>query len=430
MDQAQLYKLFTEHPHISLDSRIIPENCLFFALKGETHDANFFASDALENGAAYAIVDNPNVVASDKHIFVDDVLSTLQQLATYHRNQFNIPVIAITGSNGKTTTKELVAAVLSNKYPCLFTQGNLNNHIGVPLTLLQLNATHRIAVIEIGANHVGEIKKLCELVLPTYGLITNIGRAHLEGFGSFENVITAKSELYAAIRQNTGKVFVNICDDLLIKHAGDISRVTYGIDPTADYRGEITSRHPFISLDCSENCTKYKVHSQLAGSYNANNILAAICIGRYFGVAVNDIIDVIESYIPRNNRSQIITTAKNQVILDAYNANPSSMDVALESFSASPGQPKMCILGDMFELGEFADAEHKAIIGKVLKAGFEKVLFVGTSFSLHKIADPVCTFIDDTIEAKHWLAQQQVKGFSILVKGSRKMRLETLLDEL
>lgn len=430
MDQVQLYKLFAEHPHISIDSRIIPENCLFFALKGETHDANFFANEALAKGAAYAVVDNPQVIGPGNYILVDDVLSTLQQLAIYHRNQFNIPVIAITGSNGKTTTKELVAAVLSKKYPCLFTQGNLNNHIGVPLTLLQLNSAHRIAVIEIGANHVGEIEKLCELVLPTYGLITNIGRAHLEGFGSYENVIAAKTELYASLRQNMGKVFINICDDLLIGHAGNISRVTYGLDPSADYRGEIKGMHPFISLDCSENCTKYTVHSQLAGKYNANNMLAAICIGRYFGVAVNDIINVLESYIPQNNRSQIITTAKNQVILDAYNANPSSMDVALESFSVSPGQPKMCILGDMLELGEYTVAEHKAVIDKVLKAGIEKVLFVGGSFYHHKFIDPVCTFFSDTMEAKQWLAQQKVKGFTIMLKGSRKMRLETLLDEL
>jgi UDP-N-acetylmuramoyl-tripeptide--D-alanyl-D-alanine ligase len=430
MDQAQLYKLFTEHPHISIDSRNIPENSLFFALKGETHDANFFAADALANGAVYAIVDNPLVVRTGNYILVDDVLGTLQQLAAYHRKQFNIPVIAITGSNGKTTTKELVASVLRKKYSCLFTQGNLNNHIGVPLTLLQLNSTHRIAVIEMGANHIGEIEKLCQFVMPTYGLITNIGRAHLEGFGSYENVITAKTELYAALRQIMGKVFINLCDDLLIEQAGDISRVTYGLDPSADYSGEITGTHPFISIDCSENCTNYTVHSQLAGSYNANNILAAICIGRYFGVAVNDIIHVIESYIPQNNRSQIISTAKNKVILDAYNANPSSMDVAIDSFSTAPGQPKMCILGDMFELGEFADAEHKAIIGKVLRAGFEKALFVGGCFYAHKITDPACTFFSDTTEAKNWLAQQNFKGYSILVKGSRKMRLETLLDLL
>jgi UDP-N-acetylmuramoyl-tripeptide--D-alanyl-D-alanine ligase len=430
MDITQLYQLFTEHPVISIDSRKINKNSLFFALKGENHDANYFAGNALANGASLAIVDNPEVVESDKYILVDDVLHTLQQLALHHRKQYNIPVLAITGSNGKTTTKELISNVLSKKYNILFTRGNLNNHIGLPLTILELNSSHEIAIFEIGANHIGEIEKLCQLALPTYGLITNIGHAHLEGFGSFEGVVTAKTELYKFIGQQLGKVFVNICDDLLTTHAGDISRVFYGLDPSADYRGEILQHHPFLGFMCSENSTAFEVQTQLTGAYNANNVMAAVCIGRYFGVSVGDVVNAITSYKPQNNRSQVFDTGKNHLILDAYNANPSSMVAALDNFSNYPGDRKMCILGDMLELGEYAYAEHQKIIELAKNSGFEKVVCVGEHFFKHRFDDPAFRFFADTRLAAEWFADQETNGYTILIKGSRKIQLETMVELL
>lgn len=430
MDITQLYQLFTEYPVISIDSRGINKNSLFFALKGENHDANYFAGNALANGASFAVVDNPGVVESDKYILVDDVLETLQQLALHHRKQFNFPALAITGSNGKTTTKELISNVLSKKYNVLFTKGNLNNHIGLPLTILELNSSHELAIFEIGANHIGEIEKLCQLALPTYGLITNIGHAHLEGFGNFEGVVTAKTELYQFIGQQLGKVFVNIGDDLLIQHADDISRVTYGLDPSADYRGEIINHYPFLRLMCSENSTSFEVQTQLTGAYNANNVMAAVCIGRYFGVSVIDVVNAIESYKPQNNRSQVFDTGKNQLILDSYNANPSSMIAALDNFSNFPEDRKMCILGDMLELGEYSHAEHQKIIDLVKISGFEKVVFVGEYFFKHRFDDSAFRFFANTQEAAEWFADQETSGFTILIKGSRKIKLETLVESL
>jgi UDP-N-acetylmuramoyl-tripeptide--D-alanyl-D-alanine ligase len=430
MDITQLYQIFTEYPVISIDSRSVHNNSLFFALKGENHDANYFAENALANGASLAIVDNPEVVKSDKYILVYDVLETLQQLALHHRKLFNIPVLAITGSNGKTTTKELISTVLSKKYKVLFTRGNLNNHIGLPLSILELNSNHEIAILEIGANHVGEIEKLCQLALPAYGLITNIGLAHLEGFGSFEGVVTAKTELYKFIGQQLGKVFVNISDDLLTKHAGDISRVTYGLDPSADYRGEIFKHHPFLGLKCSENSTAYEIQSQLTGAYNASNVMAAVCIGRYFGVSVSDVVNAIASYSPQNNRSQVFDTGKNHLILDAYNANPSSMIAAINNFSNYPGNRKMCILGDMLELGKYAHTEHQKIIELMKISGFEKVVFVGEHFFKHRFDDPACKFFADTREAAEWFADQKTRGNTILIKGSRKIQLETMVELL
>ncbi len=430
METSQIYQLFLSQPQISIDSRSPEKNSLFFALKGENHDANDFAAEALKNGASYAVVDNPEVAITDRYILVNDVLETLQQLALLHRQRFNIPVLAITGSNGKTTTKELVAAVLSKKYNTLFTKGNLNNHIGLPLTLMQLNSNHQIAVIEMGANHIGEIDTLCRIALPTFGLITNIGHAHLEGFGSFEGVLAAKTELYEFIRQQLGKVFVNAGDGLLMKHAANISMVTYGLNLKADYSAELMESHPFLTLKCTENCTNFEVRTQLAGNYNATNISAAVCIGRYFGVAVIDVVEAIAAYIPANNRSQIINTGKNHLILDAYNANPSSMVVALENFIQQPGRPKMCILGDMLELGSYTDEEHKNIQELTLKSEFDRLIFVGEYFYRHKSGHPNCNYFIDTQQAKEWLAQKQFSGFNILIKGSRKIQLESLVENL
>lgn len=430
MEIPELYRLFRKHPIIKIDSRSIEKDCIFVALKGENHDANNFARQALENGAAYAVVDNPSVVENDKYILVSNSLETLQQLALHHRKKFNLPVLAITGSNGKTTTKELIAKALEKKYKCLYTEGNLNNHIGLPLTLLKLNEAHQIAVVEMGANHIGEIDRLCQIALPAYGLITNIGHAHLEGFGSYEGVVTAKTELYKYISRQLGKIFINTDDDLLTKHAEDISSVTYGSSSAANYRAEIKSHHPFLTLHCAENSTNYELKSSLTGSYNFPNIMAAVCIARYFGVSVDDLKNAISAYSPDNNRSQILNTGKNNIILDAYNANPSSMMAAIDNFQNYPAGKKMCILGDMLELGSYAAEEHRKIRDHALNSGFEKIIFVGNHFMEVETDRSCATFTTGTKEAKKWLEKQVLSGYTILIKGSRKIQLELLTDNL
>lgn len=426
MHLADIYTLYTQHPNIATDSRKVSPGSLFFALKGENFDANHFAVQALEAGAAFAVVDNAATVKSDRYILVEDVLETLQQLALHHRNQFNIPVLAITGSNGKTTTKELIAAVLKRKFNCLYTEGNLNNHIGVPLTLLRINNSHRIAVIEMGANHIGEIASLCRIARPTYGLITNIGKAHLEGFGSYEGVVKAKTELYEFIRADLGKVFLNSGDQLLSDSSNGISNVTYSINEYADYAGVVIEQHPFLKINCSENCITYIIPTNLTGLYNAVNVIAAACVGRYFGVAIHDVISAIENYIPGNNRSQILNTGRNQVILDAYNANPTSMAAALDNFREFPASNKICVLGDMMELGSYTDDEHREIIRKALNAGFNKCIFIGSIFFRNRKETQEAVYFDSTDKAYGWLKDQSFKGFTILIKGSRKMQLETL----
>ena len=426
----KLYDIFSENPLISTDSRAVEKGSLFFALKGENHDANLFAKQALQNGASYAIVDKPDIPESDRYILVEDVLETLQQLALYHRKQFQIPVLAITGSNGKTTTKELLAAVLETKYNCLYTKGNLNNHIGLPLTILRLNHSHQIACIEMGANHIGEIEKLCQIAQPTYGLITNIGSAHLEGFGSLDGVISAKTELYRFVGQQQGKIFINSDDPLLLNHKSDLQYVSYGIQSEADYHGKIFNQHPFIELSCRENCTTYDIRSKLTGIYNAYNIMAAVCVGRYFGVPVDEIQNAVLSYVPQNNRSQIITTKNNHIILDAYNANPSSMTPALNNFMQYPGNPKICILGDMLELGSYSYEEHAKIRDLVSQAGFEMVMFIGQHFMEVRKEAPNLLFLPDTHTAKQWLSENKTVGNTILIKGSRKIQLERLTDQL
>jgi len=430
MKMEQIYRLFLENKGISTDSRSVSPGSIFFALRGETFDANRFAPDALLAGASYAVVDDAEVVRSNQYILVENVLETLQQLALHHRKQFNIPVIGITGSNGKTTTKELIAAVLGRKFNCLSTQGNLNNHIGVPLTILRLNNSHRIAIIEMGANHVGEIDKLCKIALPTHGLITNIGKAHLEGFGSFEGVIKAKTELYQFIRDDLGKVFLNSGDQLLTKHAEGISKVTYGLNENADYRGAVVEQHPFLKITCAENSVTFDVSTQLTGLYNASNVLAATCIGRYFGVSVPDVIAAIHDYVPSNNRSQVLNTGRNTIILDAYNANPSSMAAALDNFRDYPANNKICILGDMMELGPYADEEHSRVIIKATESGLKKCVFIGSIFFRNRKDLPETVYFETTTDARKWINDQLPGNFTILIKGSRKMQLETLVNSL
>ncbi len=430
MDLSRIYKIFCEFPCLSTDSRNIQPGCIFLALRGEVFNGNAFAEDALSRGASYAIVDDPAVVTSDKFILVSSTLNTLQHLALHHRKHFNLPVLAITGTNGKTTTRELITSVLSKKYNVLSTKGNLNNHIGVPLTLLELNQAHRIAVIEMGANHMGEISALCELAQPAYGLITNIGKAHLEGFGSFEGVIAAKTELYTYIRSQLGKVFVNNDNELLMKFTHGLSLVSYGLNQKADYRAEIIGSDPFLALKCSENCKVFDIQTHITGAYNAENVLAAVAIGRYFGVGAELLINAITSYKPQNNRSQIIDTGRNQLILDAYNANPSSMAAALNNFEKKSGQPKMIILGDMFELGIYSQAEHRNVLEIALRSKPGLIIFVGESFFRLKNNQTSCFFFQNTEEAKDWLRRNKIDGYQILIKGSRKNQLENLVENL
>jgi UDP-N-acetylmuramoyl-tripeptide--D-alanyl-D-alanine ligase len=355
MSTEDLYQLFTKHPVISTDSRNVATNALFFALKGEKFNGNRYASTALENGASYAVIDEPLSKLSDRFILVDNVLATLQELSRFHRLQLKVPIIAVTGTNGKTTTKELIIFVLSKRFRVTATKGNLNNHIGVPLTLLSMNHETQIGIVEMGANHPGEIAALCEIALPDFGLITNVGKAHLEGFGTFEGVKNTKAELYRFIGRRGGKIFVNTSNSHLTKMSEDTdafaigyrtSREGYGIE------GEVVNSSPMLVLKAKFPKGWLYFKTNLAGSYNLENAMAAICIGNYFGITPLEICEALESYKPSNNRSQFIRTAENQLLMDAYNANPTSMEAALESFRKFDAPLKGVILGDMFELGE------------------------------------------------------------------------------
>lgn len=425
----RLYEIFLQHPQVSTDSRQIPPGSVFFALKGEHFDGSAFASEALEKGAAFVVTDNAGLAGDDRFIIVDDSLRALQELALFHRQRFSAPVIAVTGTNGKTTTKELIAAVLSKKFNTLATQGNLNNHIGVPLTLLKMTGETRMAVIEMGANHTGEIAALCGIARPDFGIITNIGKAHLEGFGGFEGVIRAKSELYEFIRQSGQMLFVNRDDQLLSSLSDGIPRINYSRVNRSCYQGELVSADPFVILDIIGTTGRTRIKSHLFGAYNFDNILAAACIGNFFGVPVDAIRDAVESYIPKNNRSQVVNGKRNLLILDAYNANPSSMSVALRNFAASAYPDKMVILGDMLELGDDAEQEHLEIIRLADELGLLQALFVGPVF--HKIlAGAGRTAFPSGTEAREYLAALAPSGKTILVKGSRGIRLETVEDLL
>ncbi|MDR0828900.1 MAG: UDP-N-acetylmuramoyl-tripeptide--D-alanyl-D-alanine ligase, partial [Prevotellaceae bacterium] len=351
----KLEKLLHYYPEICTDTRKIAEDSIFFALKGDNFDGNNYAEDALNKGSAFAVVDNACVVKDRRYILVDDVLKTLQELANFHRKQLKTKIIAITGTNGKTTTKELTSAVLAKKYNTHFTQGNLNNHIGVPLTLLQLTDNHEFAVIEMGANHPNEIARLCEIAEPDFGLITNFGEAHLEGFGSLEGVIKAKTELFDFIRQKKGRIFLNLADEKMTENSAGINSISYGLNETrADISGHLTEDNPFVTLAWNSprfSVVTQKIATKLTGNYNAENLLAAIAIGLFFEVEVKDICAALENYTPKNNRSQYKKTEKNELIIDAYNANPTSMNAALDNFCAMNFAHKTAILGDMLELG-------------------------------------------------------------------------------
>ena len=427
-----LYNYYQKHPKVVTDTRKIEPGCLFFALKGDKHDGNAFAADALEKGAAYAVIDNADFAKGEKYLLVADVLSSLQDLARHYRRTFHIPVIAITGTNGKTTTKELTASVMSMQHSTHATVGNYNNHIGVPLTLLAMPKETEIAIIEMGANHPGDIKELCEIAEPTHGLITNIGRAHLEGFGSLDGVKQTKAELYRYLASNNGLVFVNK-DEKYLKTLSNPckKRVFYTLSSEPNRENipievRLLAKSPFISVQFLDKAgAPVEVHTHLAGGYNMGNIMTAIALGKYFKVSPLQIKTGLERYVPANNRSQINNIGTNTVIMDCYNANPSSMALALQSFSEIEAPLKWVILGDMLELGKESEKEHKKILSQATKIPRTILITVGAEFG--KISSPKrLQHFEDTAALKVWYQQNAPQYTWILLKGSRGIKLEDL----
>jgi UDP-N-acetylmuramoyl-tripeptide--D-alanyl-D-alanine ligase len=437
MTIQELYDIFKTHPIVTTDSRQITEGCLFFALRGDNFDGNTFAQTALNQGAAYAVVDKPEFALSDRCILVNDVLETLQKLATFHRRHFDFPVIAITGSNGKTTTKELIAAVMSGRYNTHFTKGNFNNHIGVPLTLLQLDDSHEVAIIEMGANHIGEIDFLTRIAEPTHGLITNIGKAHLEGFGSLEGVKIGKSELYRWLAKHHKTIFVNEEEPFLSALVPETAhKILYKKSdaPSKEvpqYEVALNATEPFLTVTfLSAHGILHTVKSNLIGVYNFNNLMTAIAVGKYFKVPSEKIQSTLENYVPNMNRSQIIKLAQGAtLILDAYNANPSSMRAALLNLAQMPHAHKMAILGDMRELGTQSDQEHRDILALADSLNFTKLVTVGASFQKLRTKKDAEFSFPDNISAKNWLKTQNFTADTcILLKGSRGLKLEVLFS--
>jgi UDP-N-acetylmuramoyl-tripeptide--D-alanyl-D-alanine ligase len=433
----KLYAQFLKHPAVCTDTREIKKDSIFFALKGGNFNGNHFAEQALDSGCALVVIDEKEYAKDERYILVDDVLTTLQLLANHHRKQLNIRVIGITGSNGKTTSKELINAVLSKKFNVLATKGNLNNHIGVPLTLLSMTAEHQMAIIEMGANHQGEIAMLSKIAQPDFGIITNIGKAHLEGFGGLEGVKKGKSELYRYIQENKGKLFVHADDEILIELAGSTDKVTYGTKKLYDIVGSMNTsqKKEFISFQWATryNASSLKssevVDTQLVGIYNYYNLLCAACVGNYFKVEDAFINQALRDYTPSNNRSQLQKTESNTLILDYYNANPSSMSLALENFASFDHANKMVILGDMLELGEESAQEHKAIVELLGQKKISNALLVGPFFIEAGKNTNALTFASSD-EALNYLKAHPVKNSAILIKGSRGIKLEKVVDVL
>jgi UDP-N-acetylmuramoyl-tripeptide--D-alanyl-D-alanine ligase len=434
MNTEELYKVYLQHPVITTDTRKIAPGGLFFALKGENFDANTFAANAIEAGAAYAIIDNAEVNNGPEYILVEDVLSTLQDLARHHRKQLTIPVIGLTGTNGKTTTKELINAVLSEQFNTLATQGNLNNHIGVPLTVLSITSAHEAAVVEMGANHVGEIALLSSISQPTHGLITNVGKAHLEGFGSLEGVKKGKGELYDFLSTYNRTAFISSDNSILMEMQAarkfQTSPVFYGDAIDDLVSGEIIANAPYLSLKWTNNTSgdSYDVKTQLTGAYNLDNILAAICIGLTFKLSAQQINKGIENYLPKNNRSQVVQTESNTLICDYYNANPTSMAAAIENVEKITADHKALILGDMFELGSDAATEHHAILEKALSVNVDRRIIIGKEFFKLKADDLPVEFYETREDAAKALKEKAIRNSTILIKGSRGMALEKLLE--
>ncbi len=427
MTIEQLYAIFLQYPNVETDTRKLKQGDIFFALKGPNFNGNQFALRALQAGAAYAVIDE--VVEggenNERLIKVEDALTTLQQLAGYHRQQFNIPFIGITGSNGKTTTKELVSTVLASHYHTSTTQGNLNNHIGIPLTLLRVPRTAQMAVIEMGANHQKEIAGYCTYVQPTHGIITNTGKAHLEGFGGIEGVRKGKGELYDFIRAHKGSIFAFYNYDYLHQMSQGIDNIIWYGTQNGSFTGHVTASAPFVEAAITKGAAFTSIKTQLVGEYNLPNILCAIAVGKHFGVPDDKIKSAIEEYVPGNSRSQLIQKGTNNIILDAYNANPTSMKAAIENFAGIDAPKKVLLLGGMMELGEESLAEHEGIVQLIEQHPWHAVVLVGGDFK--NIKHPFIYFHNST-EAREWLKQQQFEHTSLLVKGSRSMQMEKVLE--
>lgn len=426
MEIEELYNRFTECNGLTTDSRHCPEGSMFLALKGETFNGNAFAAQSLAQGCRYAVVDEPQYASPEnpRIILVDNCLDTLQKLANYHRRRLGTRMIGVTGTNGKTTTKELIATVVGEKFKVLYTQGNFNNHIGVPLTLLRLKPEHEMAVIEMGANHPGEIKTLVHIAEPDYGIITNVGKAHLQGFGSFEGVIRTKGELYDFLREKgNSTIFIQNENPYLNKIATGLTCVRYGQTPGLDVTGKVVSCSPFLRFSWTAEGTSHEVQTHLIGSYNLDNALAAVTIGRYFGVEDAKICHALSSYVPQNNRSQLVHTASNTLIVDAYNANPTSMMAALENFRQMEAAHKVAILGDMKELGEGSHEEHQKVVDFLKECGFERVMLVGPEFG--GTSSPFEHY-KDVKDVEALLAAHPLQGCCVLVKGSNSMKLSEL----
>lgn len=434
----KLYALYRQHPVVCTDTRRLSPGCLFFALRGELFDGNKFSAQALAGGAACVVIDDPQAQTDARCLLVPDVLDTLQQLARHHRRQFDIPLIGIAGSNGKTTTKELVAAVLASRYPCHFTRGNLNNHIGVPLTLLAMPDATEVAVIELGANHPGEIDALCRIAEPTHGLITNIGKEHLEGFGSLAGVRKAEGELYRYLGRHNGCAFVNLSEKYLPAMARRLrKKVGYRQAdrlPELPEQGRIEvqllEENPFLQLAfLSENDEPVTVQTQLVGRYNFNNLLTAIALGVYFKVPSAQIKAALEAYRPANNRSQLLQRGSNTFLLDAYNANPSSMQAAIDSFRKMPAARKVAVLGDMLEVGADSRKEHQTILQQAARGRFDALVLIGREFGQCTLARTGARHFPDAAAAGAWLAAQGFEDTLFLLKGSRGIRVEQVLEE-
>ena len=468
MNIEELYAEYLKRRDVTTDSRKVREGSIFFALKGDNFDGNRFAASALEQGAALCVIDNPEFKTDDRCVVVGDVLQTLQELARFHRSQLTVPVIGITGTNGKTTTKELLAAVMSKRYRVHATQGNFNNHLGVPLTLLSMPADAEMLIVEMGANHPGEIDFLCNIANPEFGLITNVGKAHLEGFGSFKGVIRTKTELYKHLAAMAGVIFVNSDNEILMERAEKMSQlpsspsvlpgvipsfpgakpsdytgdfkvrgvnmpmasvVTYGSSETAECKGAFVSADPYMKFYFEDDDNVYTVQSQLIGAYNYDNAMAAVCVGRYFGVELFDIKTAIEEYSPSNNRSQFKRTERNALVLDCYNANPSSMGVAVDNFIAMKADNKVVMLGGMKELGGDSKAEHRKLFDKVMGGGFNMIVLVGDEFRFAEGEGGVLWFANSS-DALTQLKANPVSGATILIKGSNSNKMWVLEEAL
>lgn len=425
MTIEELYDLYVKYPSVQTDTRKLKPGDIFFALKGDNFNGNKFAQLAIDSGAAYAVIDEIEYELPGKTILTEDVLTTLQQLAKHHRQQFTIPFIAITGSNGKTTTKELIHAVLSTTYKTYTTEGNLNNHIGIPLTILKIKKDAEIAVIEMGANHQKEIEGYCKYALPTHGLITNCGKAHLEGFGGVEGVRKGKGELFDFLRANNGNAFVMWDYEYLHEMSKGIPGVFRYGTTDADIEGNVHNSEPFLEVAITKGTFTGTIKTQLVGDYNLPNVLSAIAVGNYFKVPGNKMKDALENYTPSNSRSQLIEKGTNKIIMDAYNANPSSMKLAIENLAKIKADKKILMLGAMAEMGTNSLVEHQSIIDLIKQYNWKEVALVGGDFL--KISHPYKSF-NDSLAAKDWFQQQNFENSYILIKGSRSMKMEKLIE--